>query len=304
MSDITHNGRFQVVKKLADTLQGHIHLARDLQKRGEFVVLKETKVDLVKRGLTHDGHPVHEDFMEEKRLMKVLSGQPNADPGFVRLLLDWDTRRNYYYSMEYCEAPLFQYISNAFMQNGKMYAEVAAARTQPQEALRSNDAHQWLIDVRSMFRQLVKAMYWMHNQGVVHLDISLENTMIYKVKGLEVKIIDFGLAKQFDYRNPNKPKDALFRNDKRVGKRGYMAPEVFNSMVYDCRKADIWSLGMSCCVYPSTVDPISSKSRTVRFARKKRVSALFCCVNQLILPLWFTYTLCTLCDIAVCIHIL
>ena len=123
--------------------------------------------------------------------------------------------------------------------------EMKAAKNQPQEALKSNDAHQWLIDVRGIFRQLVKAVYWMHDQGVVHLDISLENTMIYKVKGLEVKIIDFGLAKQFDYKNPNKPKDALFQNDQRVGKRGYMAPEVYqNVQAYDCRKADIWSLGM------------------------------------------------------------
>merc|ERR1712228_303183 len=30
----------------------------------------------------------------------------------------------------------------------------------------------------------------------------------------------------------------------RVGKRGYMAPEVYNKMVYDSRKADVWSLGV------------------------------------------------------------
>eukprot|EP01084_Bolivina_argentea_P010566 19689_1 len=59
--------------------------------------------------------------------------------------------------------------------------------------------------------------------------------MIYKVDGLKVKIIDFGLAKRFDYNN--NPKHANFLNDQYVGKQGCMAPE-------DCRKADIWSLGV------------------------------------------------------------
>ena len=146
--------------------------------------------------------------------------------------------------MEYCEAALFRHISGAFARGGKMHGEVRGLLNRPQEPLKSNYAHQWLIDVRNIFRQLVKTVYWMHEQGVVHLDISLENTMIYNLKGLEVKIIDFGLAKQFDYKNPHKAKDALFQNDQRVGKRGYMAPEVWNSSVYDCRKADIWCLGM------------------------------------------------------------
>ena len=242
--DITLNGRFKVIKKLADTLQGHIYLADDLHRNNMRVVLKESEIELVKKEITTKGHVVQEDFMEEKRLLKYLSAQPDADAGFVRLLHDWETKKYYYYSMEHCEKALFQYISRAFARGGKMHGEIKGALNRPQEPLKSNDAHQWLIEVRNMFRQLVRTVYWLHEQGVVHLDIALENTMIYKMKGMKLKIIDFGLAKQFDHKNPHKAKDALFQNDQRVGKRGYMAPEVWNSSVYDCRKADIWSLGM------------------------------------------------------------
>ena len=239
-----NNGRFKIVKKLADTLQGYIYLAEDLKDNMEKRVIKEAYIALIENGKSRDGHPVHEDFPNEKNLLKYLSTQPDADPGFTRIVCDWQTEHCYYYAMEFCEAELFKFISNSFAQGGRMYNYMQQQRDKDQVALASNDAHQWLIEVRSIFRQCVKAVHYFHQKGVCHLDLSLENTMIYKVEGLRVKIIDFGLGKKYDYKNPHKPKDAKFQNNERVGKRGYMAPEVYNKMVYDARKADIWCLGM------------------------------------------------------------
>ena len=85
----TCNGRFKVIKKLADTLQGYIYLAQDLHRNNMRVVLKQTRRDLVKKEMTIKSNSVPENFMEEKRLLKYLSAQPDADPGFVRLLHDW-----------------------------------------------------------------------------------------------------------------------------------------------------------------------------------------------------------------------
>merc|ERR1719461_2100686 len=57
-----------------------------------------------------------------------------------------------------------------------------------------------------------------------------------KKYGNQIKIIDFGLAKYYP--------DNKFINNKRVGKTGYMAPEVFARKTYDPRAADIWSIGV------------------------------------------------------------
>merc|ERR1719242_427617 len=59
-----------------------------------------------------------------------------------------------------------------------------------------------------------------------------------KKHGNVVKIIDFGLAVY----DPNATFDK--KQTKRVGKTGYMAPEVFAKKSYDPRAADIWSLGV------------------------------------------------------------
>jgi len=105
------------------------------------------------------------------------------------------------------------------------------------------EPNQWINMVQDMFKQCVKCISWMHNQGVVHLDLSLENTMLIAPKeGSNVplcKIIDFGLAKQFNINNH----ESYYFNE-RVGKTGYMSPEVYNKQKYDGRLADIWSLGV------------------------------------------------------------
>ncbi|ETO34522.1 ser/thr protein kinase [Reticulomyxa filosa] len=90
----------------------------------------------------------------------------------------------------------------------------------------------------------------MHSHGISHLDLSLENTMIASVDAnhIHVKIIDFGLARRVK-------SDQMFHD--RVGKIGYMAPEVcmqcpylffflyvYARKEYSPEKADIWCLGV------------------------------------------------------------
>lgn len=45
---------------------------------------------LVKLGKSRDGHAVPENFEEEKRIMKYLSGFKDSHPGFVKLLDEWE----------------------------------------------------------------------------------------------------------------------------------------------------------------------------------------------------------------------
>ena len=54
--------------------------------------------------------------------------------------------------------------------------------------------------VASLFRQLLRAVWYCHSNGVVHRDIKLSN-LTYStaaLPGAELRLIDFGLAKQYD----------------------------------------------------------------------------------------------------------
>ncbi len=50
------------------------------------------------------------------------------------------------------------------------------------------------IDARRILLQIVNAISYCHNRGVVHRDLKLEN-VLFKSKGdLIIKVVDFGIA--------------------------------------------------------------------------------------------------------------
>jgi serine/threonine-protein kinase len=91
----------------------------------------------------------------------------------------------------------------------------------------------------AMFRQLCNALACVHGDGIVHRDLKPENIMVSEGgDGLEVKLIDFGIAKLLSEDR------ALVRTDHGVvvGSPGYMAPEQATG-VFDHR-ADVFALGL------------------------------------------------------------
>eukprot|EP00741_Cyanophora_paradoxa_P017823 tig00021017_g17213.t1 len=87
---------------------------------------------------------------------------------------------------------------------------------------------------RQSFAQVVQAVRYMHEQGVVHRDLKLDNVMTDPATG-SVKLIDFGFSRSVE--------SALASH---VGTRPYMAPEVMSVPLtgYDGRAIDVWSLGV------------------------------------------------------------
>ncbi|PRP80694.1 hypothetical protein PROFUN_11653 [Planoprotostelium fungivorum] len=85
-----------------------------------------------------------------------------------------------------------------------------------------------------IFAQILSAVRYLHNKGIAHRDLKLENIMV-DPNGENPKLIDFGLANRFE---ANK----LFRTP--CGSPFYAAPEILKRQPYYGPSNDIWSLGV------------------------------------------------------------
>ena len=86
--------------------------------------------------------------------------------------------------------------------------------------------------------ELVKAIQYMHECGVVHRDLKPENILIEKDPATEevstIKVTDFGLSKIAV------PHEIMMES---CGTPAYVAPEVLHKKGY-CREVDMWSAGV------------------------------------------------------------
>lgn len=92
----------------------------------------------------------------------------------------------------------------------------------------------------NLFYKLLDAVEYMHDIGIAHMDLKLENILV-NTESQQIKLIDFGEAYVFHDTThicnyiPCKGK---------IGTLEYMPPEEFNNMLYNPEKADIWACGI------------------------------------------------------------
>ena len=164
---------------------------------------------------------------------------------------------------------------------------------------------EWQKRIRYFFRQIIFGVYYLHQRGIAHLDLSLENTVINSIDDNNfnnndpiVRIIDFGLAQ---VRPNNNSSNSNNNNnnwvyDGYVGKKGYQAPEIRKirkfkrkkenvpiDYYYNPQSADIWCLGIMLFMMTTGSPPweaAETKSNTYNYVMKGNLRQLLICWNR------------------------
>lgn len=185
---------------------GKVFLIRE-NKTGILRACKKILKNLInpekKQSLTNTKKRV---FIEEVEILKK-----QDHPNIVRIIDFYDYENAYYIITEYCSGgELFESI--------KQFKEFSEAKT------------------AKILQQLISAVIYLHQNGIVHRDIKPENIIFQNDDpDSPIKLIDFGVSTKFYIGSPTKMKEF-------IGSVYYVAPEVLHRN-YD-EKCDTWSIGV------------------------------------------------------------
>ena len=94
-------------------------------------------------------------------------------------------------------------------------------------------------EIGGLLEQMLSALEYAHEQGLVHRDIKPSNFMV-SPQG-KLKLMDFGIAKQT---NPGSPEYTITGTNQRMGTAMYMSPEQIHETRSVTPRSDIYSLGV------------------------------------------------------------
>jgi len=142
----------------------------------------------------------------------------------VQILAALENPRHVLRLSSYYETDRNSVVVTEYLQGGELFARIGSQDYKLTEA-----------KVRMFIRQMVEALQFIHSRGIIHLDLKPQNIMLVKPDSEELKLIDFGLARQL---GKNGMVNAGF-----CGTVGFMAPEVAN-VLYASKASDMFSLGV------------------------------------------------------------
>lgn len=204
--------RFDIQRKLQDSLQGSVYLAID-KNTDEEVALKLSKTCLVDKGVNRCGRAIAEDFRTEVELHSKLSKMGSSgSEHIVKLIEHGEDEEHIFAALEFCsQGELFDYMGQ---RNLKRLG----------------------VGAKATMLKLAKGVEFLHKNRVAHRDMSLENVLV-DARG-NPKICDFGLACQMED-GDDCISDKVFR-----GKLAYASPQLFYRQAYNPFANDVWCLGI------------------------------------------------------------
>ena len=125
-------------------------------------------------------------------------------------------------------------------------------------------------DICKIYQQLISGIEYMHEIGIAHRDLKLENILLNNKK--DIKIIDFGLSNSYD-----KNSDELLHSS--CGSPCYAAPEMIKGIEYRGINTDIWSSGIILYLMLCKSFPFNDKNNSKLY--KKILSGKFNIPNNL-----------------------
>ena len=149
------------------------------------------------------------------------------------------------------EVEMLQRVQSDFVTKLHRWTETKTHFALELETMWGGDLHDYVYDKRYLyrpsecndyFRQIVLAVRYIHNRGIIHRDIKLENVLLDR-RG-KVKLADFAFAISFrpiEYGLDEKIVSGKFYRT--IGTIPYLSPEMILKKGYDY-STDIWSAGV------------------------------------------------------------
>ncbi|GMF21268.1 unnamed protein product [Phytophthora fragariaefolia] len=239
--------QYRVIRELSSTLYGWIFVCEDTLAGDGLVpatasipsvIIKQVSLERM-AGVTlnnpSDGHLPDNPIVEREvgDRIRAAGGHPNL----VKYEDSFVEQQTLYLVMEYCaDGDLHEYLSS---------------RTQYRMTS---------LNALSVLFQVASGLSFLHQVGVAHRDISLENIMLHRGR---CKLGDFGLATR-----------ARYAGGQLVGKNYYMAPEIVAGGRYDPKKADVWSLGIVFFIMLTGSPLVSLASTSVKAFRVLKLTGI------------------------------
>ena len=195
-----------VIKKIGEGNFSKVQLAYHVITKQRYAL------KLVNKQSFKDLQEITDQIKNEVTLLRGIQG--NARNFFVKLEEFFETDNLFCMVMEYCEG-------------GDLFTRVSS-----HQMLKEDDAREYFV-------QIVFAVKTLHELGICHRDLKLENFLL---DGYDrIKLADFGLSKAFVLQNESMAANLMSTY---CGTTDYAAPEILRNLEYDGRFTDIWSIGV------------------------------------------------------------
>ena len=119
-------------------------------------------------------------------------------------------------------------------------------------------------EIEGLFNQMILAVEYVHEQGLIHRDIKPSNFMV--TKSGQIKLLDFGIAKNTNEGAVDYTKTGLMQQ---MGTPLYMSPEQIECVAPITKQTDIYSLGVTLWYMVMGQSPYSLKDISILTLQNK-----------------------------------